>query len=98
MVVNGDMAVGTWTEGVAGGASLVLNSDGTVIAFDRCNTLGGAWVVANGNIIIRMDGGTERSCDGLDTWLGAVASVTVEHDSLLIANAAGDTIGTLTKR
>ncbi|WP_258064918.1 META domain-containing protein [Pseudoclavibacter sp. AY1H1] len=91
-------AAGTWGTPDSSGRGepgLRLSDDGRVTGNDGCNRLMGDWSETDGKIEFGALASTMMFCEGVDTWLVGAASASVDGNSLLIYNDAGDEIGTL---
>ncbi|MBC7723378.1 MAG: META domain-containing protein [Burkholderiaceae bacterium] len=88
--------VGSWVQS-SGGPFLSLAKSGSLSGFDGCNTMIGAWSVDDEVVQFTDLATTTTACDGVDAWLGQVATATVDGPSLTLLNASGTQIGTLTR-
>ena len=60
-----------------------------------CNSLTGRWMEAGRGFELRDMTMTLIGCPGMDTWLSGATFVTVDGESLRVADKGGKTIGTL---
>ena len=90
---SGTDSVATW--GDPAGAHLVLNENGEVTGSDGCNRLMGSWVDEGDSVAFDNIAATRMACMDVDTWLSALATVTVHDNSLHVFDAGGTEIGTL---
>ncbi|WP_226081361.1 META domain-containing protein [Mycetocola spongiae] len=92
---------GTWSaEAPAAGAAptLILEAGGRLGGSDGCNSLIGDWNIQGDTLTFGAIGSTRMACEGVDTWLSAAATGTVDGDTLTVLDAAGNEIGHLTRR
>lgn len=76
---------------------LELSKDGTVSGTDGCNRLMGSWTFDGSRISFEPLASTRMACQGVDTWLAAAASATLEGDTLAVFDADGKPIGSLVR-
>lgn len=76
---------------------LELSEDGTVSGTDGCNRLMGSWTVDGSLVSFERLASTRMACEGVDTWLAAAASATLEGDTLMVFDAGGKLIGSLVR-
>lgn len=89
----GETADGTWTD--MSGSELVLADERALSGTDGCNRLMGSWSEADGVITFSQVTSTLMFCEGVDTWLSALASAKIDGDTMTVLDDAGTTIGTL---
>jgi heat shock protein HslJ len=89
---------GDWGSEADGQPNLTLAEDGKVSGTDGCNRLMTTWEEDGDEIAFGDVAGTLLACVGVDRWLSAMASATVDGDTLVVRNEAGDEIGTLDRR
>lgn len=99
--------VGRW--GSHDGPHLILTDDGRLSGTDGCNRLIGRWNSIDGEaerevtsqrahvIDFGEVASTMMFCDGVDTWLSALATATVDGDVMHVANSDGAEVGTLAR-
>lgn len=87
---------GTW--GADGGPQLSLNDDGTLNGTDGCNRLAGGWSVDGAQVTFKNVASTRMACEGVDTWLSALATGEVDGDEMHIFAADGNEIGLLERQ
>jgi len=91
--------VGTWTSSPSGSADdtprLVVAADGSLTGDDGCNSLSGRWDPADSQIAFSDVASTLMACDGVDAWLGGLATASVNGDTMTIRDASGAEIGEL---
>lgn len=74
---------------------LELSKDGKVSGTDGCNRLMGSWAFDSSRITLEPLASTRMACEGVETWLAAAASATLEGDTLTVVDADGKPIGSL---
>lgn len=89
--------VGTWGADNPGQPNLVLAEDGTLSGTDGCNRLTGSWKAEDDAVTFGPIASTRMFCEGVDDWLGAMASATVDGSTMTIRDSDGAEIGTLAK-
>ncbi len=89
--------VGTWGSLEADAPQLLLAEDGGLRGTDGCNQLTGSWSVDSGVITFEHVAVTEKACPDADTWLSALATATIDGDTLHVRDEAGRQIGTLSR-
>lgn len=95
---SGEVTVaGTWGEPVDDAPHLVLGADGRVSGSDGCNRLMSSWQAEGGTVTFDAVAGTRKACPDVDTWLSAMATATVEGDTLTVLDQDGEPIGTLAR-
>lgn len=88
--------VGTWGDVAATGEpSLVLGDDGSLTGTDGCNRLIGTWTAEADTVTFVEVASTRMLCEGVDTWLSALATGTIADDTLTVQDESGEEIGTL---
>ena len=88
--------VGTWGDAAtADEPSLVLGDDGALTGTDGCNRLIGTWAAEADTVTFVEVASTRMMCEGVDTWLSALATGTVDGDTLTVFDESGEEIGTL---
>ena len=90
--------VGTWGDVAATDEpSLVLGDDGSLTGTDGCNRLVGTWTAEADTVTFVDVASTRMACEGVDTWLSALATGTIAGDTLTVLDESGDEIGTLAR-
>ncbi|WP_165877429.1 META domain-containing protein [Agromyces fucosus] len=90
--------VGTWGDVAATDEpSLVLGDDGSLTGTDGCNRLVGSWTAEADTVTFVDVASTRMACEGVDTWLSALATGTIAGDTLTVLDESGDEIGTLAR-
>lgn len=88
---------GTWGSEAKHQPRLTLNDDMTVAGHDGCNGFSGSFTLSEDGRTATFGRllGTLMACPGVDTWLSAAGSATLEDDTLIVFNRAGAEIGRL---
>lgn len=89
--------VGTWGEDAEGQPHLVFEDEGKLYGTDGCNRLTGSWEQDGEIISFGQTASTMMACPDVDTWLKDLHTAQIDSDTLLINDAAGAQIGSLTK-
>jgi heat shock protein HslJ len=89
---------GSWGTDAPGQPNLTLGEDGKVSGTDGCNRLVSTWKQDGDTVTFSVVASTNMHCEGVDTWLSGMHTATVSGDTLTVADADGDTIGTLRRR
>jgi heat shock protein HslJ len=89
-----DAIVGTWGSTADKQPHLVFD-DGKVTGTDGCNGVSTTYTVEGDTVTLGRFMSTQMACTGVDTWLRAVHTVTIDGDALIVRNSSGDEIGTL---
>ncbi|WP_168197053.1 META domain-containing protein [Agromyces laixinhei] len=90
--------VGTWGDAAATGEpSLALAEDGSLTGTDGCNRLIGTWTAETDTVTFVDVASTRMFCEGVDTWLSALATGTVDGGTLTVLDESGAEIGTLAR-
>ena len=89
-------AAGTWGEEADGQPHLVLEEDGKLSGTDGCNRLNGGWEQDGDVVTFGEVATTAMACPDVDTWLMDLDSARIEGDTLLVNDASGSKIGSLT--
>jgi heat shock protein HslJ len=90
--------VGTWGDvATTDEPSLVLGDDGSLTGTDGCNRLVGSWTAGADTVTFVDVASTRMACEGVDTWLSALATGTIAGDTLTVLDESGDEIGTLAR-
>lgn len=87
--------VGGWSSDEAGNPRLQFAEDGTVEGTDGCNGISSTYTIEEGRVLVAKRASTLMACPGVDDWLRAVSEVSVNGDTLVVKNGAGEEIGTL---
>ena len=88
--------IGTWGDvDATNEPSLVLGDDGSLTGTDGCNRLVGSWTAAADTVTFVDVASTRMACEGVDTWLSALATGTITDDTLTVFDQSGAEIGTL---
>lgn len=90
-------AAQVWVADVPAGTKLVLNDSGDFGAHDGCNTGSGTWEQEGENYTFSEGMFTLRGCAGMDPWLSQARSATVTGDILLLHDAEGTRVGSMTR-
>ncbi|WP_430867591.1 META domain-containing protein [Demequina aurantiaca] len=90
--------VGTWGETAEAAPQLVLAADGTLTGTDGCNRLMGEWTAAGDAVKFGPLASTRMFCEGVDTWLSAAATATIDANSMDVLDGTGSPIGTLDRQ
>jgi heat shock protein HslJ len=89
--------VGTWGETAPQKPYLTFEEGSNVSGNDGCNSLSSTYAVSGDTVTFSQTTSTLMACIGVDSWLSAVRTATIEGDRLIVKNDTGDTIGTLTR-
>lgn len=89
-------AIASWSSSEPGEPKLALYDDGTLGGFDGCNAFGGTYVRTDDLLELHLGYGTLKACIGVDLWLRNASSAAIVDDSLLLYDADGKELGTLT--
>jgi heat shock protein HslJ len=92
-----DAVVGTWGDTAQSKPHLVLSNDGQVEGSDGCNGISTTYAVDGTTLTFERFVSTRKACVGVDTWLSEVRHAEVDGDDMVITNAKGEYIGTLTR-
>lgn len=93
---GGPDPVGTWgTVDTTGVPFLTFSDDGSFTGSDGCNTLNGGWQLDGTTIDFENVATTLKACEGVDTWLSALNTATIEGTTMTVFNDADAEIGTL---
>ncbi len=89
--------IGVWGDpNGEGEASLEFTEDGKVSGTDGCNRLTGGWEAKGDKVTLGPLASTKMFCEGVDTWLSGVETVTISQgQTLVVADTSGTEIGTL---
>ena len=92
--------VGYWVESNTPTAPfLSISADRTFTGNDGCNNIFGSWSTEDGDVTVFSEVGTTlMACEGVDTWLSALARATVRAGTMTVQSEDGTTIGQLTGR
>lgn len=90
-------AVESWSSAEQGEPRLTLYDDGTLGGFDGCNAFGGTYDLTDDLLELHLGYGTLKACIGVDLWLRSASSANIVGDSLLVYDATGNLLGTLTQ-
>lgn len=92
----GNDATGSWGDvDVQGKPSLDLAEGGQVSGTDGCNRLTGKWTQDGDTVTFGPLASTLMACEGVDTWLNAAETATVDGSTLTVLGTDGTEIGTL---
>lgn len=86
---------GTWKSDDAGEPHLTLGDDLTVTGSDGCNGISTTYTIDGDIIEFKSFFSTLKGCQGIDTWLSAVSTASVNGDTMTVLNRAGGEIGVL---
>ncbi|NHB85589.1 META domain-containing protein [Tessaracoccus sp. HDW20] len=89
--------IGTWSGEGDRPPALDLAEDGRLTGTDGCNRLMGGWSLEGDTVHFERIASTMMFCEGVDEWLKRLDTGRVDGDSLVIYDAAGTEIGTLTR-
>ena len=92
---GGQNAVGTWASDEEGQPQLVLGEDLTVTGSDGCNGITTTYRLDGGAVEFDDFMSTLKACPGVDTWLSAVKTASIDGETMTVRNRAGDEIGVL---
>ena len=82
----------------SGDPYLALAEAGNLSGSDGCNRLIGGWSADDDTTVTFTEiGSTRMACEGVDTWLSAAASATLDGTTMTVFDASGADIGTLVK-
>ncbi|MEE1621530.1 META domain-containing protein [Zafaria sp. J156] len=85
-----------WGSDERGSPWLRFEADGRAYGSDGCNRLMGRWERADGDAVaVGPMASTMMYCEGVDTWLQAIATVRVLADALEVYDAGSSLIGSL---
>ncbi|MEF2978659.1 META domain-containing protein [Subtercola sp. YIM 133946] len=91
--------IGYWTQSrTSTSPFLSLSADRTFTGSDGCNIIGGTWTpgsAASQSVTFTDVTSTMMFCEGVDTWLSAAASASVQGSIMTVQNAGGQVIGSL---
>lgn len=90
-------AVGSWGEDADGQPQLVLAEGGELSGTDGCNQLSGGWEQDGDVIIFGEVATTMMMCPDIDTWLMDLNTARIDGDTLLVSDATGTEIGSLSR-
>jgi heat shock protein HslJ len=90
--------VGQWGSSATGQPNLTFTDKGTVSGTDGCNRISTRYTLHGTTATLDHFVSTMMACEGVDTWLITVHTVSISGDKLLAKNAAGAQIGTLAKQ
>lgn len=88
-------ATGTWKSDDAGEPHLTLDEDLTVTGSDGCNAIATTYVLSGDVIEFKSFLSTLKACQGVDTWLSAVNTASINGDTMTVLDSAGEEIGVL---
>jgi len=91
-------AQGIWiAEAPAAGEapSLTLASDGKVSGTDGCNRIVGSWTAEGSAVEFSELATTMMACEGVDDWLNAAVTGTVDGNTLTVYDKGDNAIGEL---
>ncbi|MEB0265810.1 META domain-containing protein [Cryobacterium sp. 10I5] len=78
--------------------SLELHEDRSLSGTDGCNRLVGTWKMSGDRIEFGPIASTLMACEGVDTWLGAATTATIDGSTMTLTDQGGKEIGTLERR
>jgi len=78
--------------------SLELHEDRSLSGTDGCNRLVGTWKMSGNQIEFGTLASTLMACEGVDTWLGAATTATIDGSTMTIKDQGGKAIGTLQRQ
>ncbi|MBM7832204.1 heat shock protein HslJ [Agromyces cerinus] len=88
--------VGTWGDvATTDEPSLAFGNGGSLSGTDGCNRLVGSWTAEGDTVTFVEVASTRMLCEGVDTWLAALATATISGDTLTVFDESGEEIGTL---
>lgn len=91
----GATLIGQWGGATEGSPVLWFADGGRFNGHDGCNSLSGSWAQSGQGFTLRDVAMTLIGCPGMDTWLSRGAFVTVDGQTLRVADKDGKDIGTL---
>ena len=95
----GSAATGVWGDPDATRMpSLELHEDRSLSGTDGCNRLVGTWKMSGDRIEFGPIASTLMACEGVDTWLGAATTATIDGSTMTLTDQGGKTIGTLERQ
>ncbi len=87
---------GVWGPGGEGQPQLILEEDGAFSGTDGCNNIFGTWKeTSDGQIEFGDVGSTMMACEGVDAWLSAMSTGTIDGTVMHVEDSSGTQIGTL---
>ena len=92
-------ATGVWGDpNAARMPSLELHEDRSLSGTDGCNRLVGTWKVSGDKIEFGPLASTLMACEGVDTWLGAATTATIDGSTMTLKDQGGKEIGTIERQ
>lgn len=88
---------GLWISDENGRPRLEFHADGTVAGTDGCNGIHTTFTLDGATATLAPALSTLKACTGVDTWLRAVHTVSLEGDELAVYDRAGAKIGRLVR-
>ena len=92
--VTGGDPVGQWGEIAEGSTHITILPDGTMLAHDGCNGMGGSWEIEHGVVEFHDVFTSLVACPNHDGWLRPSTAV-VHGDTLVVFDENGNPVGTL---
>ena len=90
------LPIGEWVESDKAIAPfLTISADGKFSGNDGCNTLLGTWSFANEQTSFSGVASTLMACQGVDTWLSALSTATVQNGVMTVQSEDGSVLGQL---
>ncbi|MCU1478771.1 MAG: hypothetical protein JWQ64_3464 [Subtercola sp.] len=94
------VVIGLWTSVEIGRQRLLqlsMKDDGTVVGNDGCNDFTSTWRFAeDGSVSFSKLAITDRTCQGVVTWLSGASSAVLDGTTMVIRSQYGAQLGTLT--
>ena len=88
--------IGTWGDATTTEEpSLAFGNGGSLSGTDGCNRLVGSWTAEGDTITFVEVAQTRMMCEGVDTWLSALTTATIDGDTLTVFDESGEEIGAL---
>ncbi|WP_189350134.1 META domain-containing protein [Zhihengliuella salsuginis] len=92
-----ERVLGRWGMDDGASAWLRFDADGSLTGSDGCNRLSGSWSVDDGRVRTLGVVRTLMWCENLVEWIGDLDTLEVEGDVLVVFDADGGRVGTLTR-
>lgn len=90
--------VGRWASEEEGDPYLEFEEGDAVTGSDGCNGITTTYALDGTTVTLEPFTSTLKACSGVDPWLGDIATAEVSGDSLIVQDADGEEIGTLTRQ
>lgn len=89
--------VGTWASDEEGEPFLEFGEDESVTGSDGCNDISTTYSVEGTTVTLEPFVSTLKACSGVDPWLSDVSSAEIDGETLVVMDAEGQEIGTLSR-